>query len=98
MLPIPEHAERPVLAPNFLLLLPDGLMQGLQPHVPEGDQGVGVVGGGGVVDDPLELLLARAPLLLGQVEVPHEGPRVRVVVVHTQRLAIPEGEGEEAYC
>ena len=36
--------------------------------------------GGGLLEDPLKLLLARTPLLLGQVEVAHEGPRVRVLV------------------
>ena len=64
----------------YLLPVPGGLVQGLQPHVAQSQHGVGVVLRGRLLQDALKLLLPRTPLLLGQVKVPDERPGVWVVL------------------
>ena len=42
--------------------------------------GVSVITGGGLLEDPLKLLLTWAPLHLGQVKITNQGPGVRVAL------------------
>lgn len=75
-----NHDPSPFESGPYLLPVPGGLVQRLQPHVAQRQHGVRVVLRGRLLQDALKLLLARPPLLLGQVEVPDEGPGVRVVL------------------
>lgn len=55
-------------------------MQRLQPHVAQSQHGVGVVLRGRLFQNALKLLLTRSPFLLGQVEVPDQGPGIWVIL------------------
>lgn len=65
---------------SHLLPVSGGLVQRLQPHVPQSQHGVGVILRRRLLQDALKLLLTGAPLLLGQVQVPDQGPGVWVVL------------------
>lgn len=75
----------------YLLPVPAGLVQGLKPHVAQSQHGVGVVLSGRLLEDTLKLLLTRTPLLLGQVEIPDQGPGVWVILINLQSLFEPVG-------
>lgn len=49
-----------------------GLVQRLQPHVTQGQHGVGVVLSGRLLQNTLKLLLTRTPFLFGQVKVAYQ--------------------------
>ena len=54
----------------LFLLVFSWLMKSLQPDIAQGDVGVSVITGGGLLEDPLKL--TRAPLHLGQTKVTNQ--------------------------
>lgn len=59
-------------------------MQSLQPHITQSQHGVGVVLRGRLLQNTLKLLLARSPLLFGQVKVSYQRPGVWVILHQTE--------------
>jgi len=62
-------------------------MQSLQPDVAEGDHGVWIVTRRRPLKYTLKLLLTRSPLLLGQVQVANQRPRIGVILYHINKPA-----------
>ena len=58
-----------VLKKYFDVLYKSDLVKSLQPDIAQGNEGVSVVFGSLPPEDSLKLLLARSPLVFGQMEV-----------------------------
>jgi len=78
------HGQGSVLVSLLPVLVSGWLMQGLQPYVAQGDQGICVVLSGRIFKYPLKLLLARTPLHFCQVEICKQRPGVWVLIVDSE--------------
>lgn len=74
-----------------------GLVQSLQPHITQSQHGVCVILCGWLLQNTLKLLLSWTPLLLGQMKVSNQRPRIRVILHHTQkRVTYEESDDKTA--
>lgn len=85
------HGQCPILMSLLPFLVLSALMQRLQPNVSQRYQGVSIGAGRRILQDPLELLLAGAPLHLGQMQIAQQRPRVRMLVIDPQGVLEPIG-------